>query len=142
MSRLSLPEMLIPQHNLTRYIRVGLSAEDGVMIWRRPRRILGVIPFGSREIRIPVDEIDSMRIQNRTIRWWRLPIPIAIIVTAATLTPWQLMVPLILFGAWTAFVSFGPFLEAETRDGAAQRVAASRRSPEHRWWPSPGRARP
>jgi hypothetical protein len=119
----SLPEMLVPQHGLTRYIRVGLSVEDGIMIWRRPRRILGVIPFGRHVIRIPVEDVESMRIRDLSVRWWRLPIPVAIVVAAALLTPWQLMVPLILFGAWTGFVSFGPYLEAATRDGTAHRVA-------------------
>ena len=57
-----LPEMILPQHNLTRYVRVGLSVTDGVMIWRLRRLVLGVLPFGSRELRLPVARVASMRL--------------------------------------------------------------------------------
>lgn len=122
-SALRLPEMILPQHNLTRYIRVGLSAENGAMVWRVPRRIFGVIPIGTRVVRIPVDEVSEMRIQDLTVRPWRLPIPIALAVGAALFTPWWAMVPLMLAALWMAFVSFGPFMEATTRDGRRHRVA-------------------
>ena len=38
-----LPETRLPQHNLTRYIRVRLEVSDGVLRWQLPRTLLGVV---------------------------------------------------------------------------------------------------
>ena len=122
-SSLTLPEMILPQHNLTRYLRVGLSVTDGTMIWRLRRLVLGVMPFGSREVRVPVARVASMRLQNWTMRPWRWSFTVGLIVAAALLTPWWVMTPLILLGAWTSFVSIGPSLQVTTIDGAAHRAA-------------------
>jgi len=118
-----LPEMILPQHNLTRYVRVGLSVTDGVMIWRLRRLVLGVLPFGSRELRLPVARVASMRLQDWTMRPWRWPFAIGLIVAPALLTPWWVMTPLILIGAWASFVSIGPSLQVTTIDGETRRAA-------------------
>lgn len=122
-SSLSLPEMILPQHNLTRYVRAGLSVTDGTMLWRLRHLVLGVLPFGSREVRIPVARVASMRLQDWTMRPWRWPFTVGLIVAAALLTPWWVMTPLVLIGAWTSFVSIGPSIQVITIDGATHRAA-------------------
>ena len=122
-SSLRLPEMILPQHNLTRYVRVGLSVTDGIMVWRLRRLVLGVMPIGSRQIRVPVAQVTSMRLQDWTMRPWRWPFTIGLIVAAALFTPWWVMTPLILIGAWASFVSIGPSLRVTTIDGAVHRAA-------------------
>ncbi len=118
-----LSEMQLPQHNLTRHLRVRLSVADGAMVWVAPRTIMGVVPIGVRRLDIPVDDIAAVRLSDRILRPQRLPVAAALIALPPFFLPWWLMVPLIPIGLWMLLVSLGPRLEAETRSGRTHRAA-------------------
>jgi hypothetical protein len=120
---LTVPEMILPQHSLTRYVRVGLSVTDGTMVWRLRRLVLGVVPFGSREVRVPVARVASMQLHDRTMRPWQWVFTVGLIAAAALFTPWWVMTPLILLGVWAGLVSIGPSLRVTTIDDAVHRAA-------------------
>lgn len=117
-----LPPMRLPTHGLARYVRVRLEVAGGELRWEVPRAFLGVIPVGKRRVRVPVAEIDSVRVHS-PVRWLRLAVGAACVAVPLVLGLWWLAVPLGLLGVWVALVAFGPHLSVVTRAGEKHRVA-------------------
>lgn len=117
----SLPPMTLPQHGLTRYLRVRLAVADGSLQWALPRALLGIVPLGVRQVRVPLGDVRSARL-GMVVRPLRLLAGVACIAVPLILTLWWLAVPAALLGLWVILVSFGPHLEVVTRTGARHRA--------------------
>ncbi len=122
-SSASVPPMLVPQHNLARYLRVQLEVTDGVLRWRVPRALLGVIPVGARSIGISIAEIRSIRILERTVHPLRLLVGTVLLVAPGFLFPWWVAVIMGMAGLWIVLVSLGPNLEVVTTGNRHHRAA-------------------
>ena len=62
-----LPQITLPMHGSTRYLRVRLEVRDGMLRWEVPRVFLGLVPVGRRCVVIPVEEVGSV-VVRRMIR--------------------------------------------------------------------------
>ncbi len=118
---LQAPPILVPVHNLTRYLRCRLEVSGGVMRWETPRALLGLVPVGVRRVAVPVDEVLSIDL-GRAVRPIHLTVGLALIATPAILGLWWLLAPLGLLGLWVGLVSMGPAMVAVTRNGERHRA--------------------
>lgn len=116
-----LPRMTLPQHGLTRYLRVRLEVAEGMLLWAAPRALLGVLPLGVRHVGVPLDQVGSVGMR-RVMHPLRLSVGAAGIVLPWLLAPWWVSIPLVVLGAWVILVSIGPHLEVVTRGGARHRA--------------------
>ncbi len=121
--REDLPPLLLPQHGLTRYLRVRLGVEDGELRWERPRTLLGIVPLGTRRLAVPLGELSSLRLRRSTPRPVRLTIGVLLIGLPFALVPWWLALPLLLIGVWVTLVALGPGLEIVTSAGRRRNAA-------------------
>ena len=118
-----LPPMLVPQHNLARYLRVRLEVLDGILRWLAPRTILGIVPIGTKRFELPVAEVAAMRI-SRVVRPLHLVLGLACVVVPFVLGwRWFAVIPMVILGLWLILIGFGPRLEVLTRAGRRHRVA-------------------
>ncbi len=119
----SLPPMILPQHGLTRFLRVRLEVQDGALRWMRPRTLLGIVPLGTLRWAMPLGEVDLLRLRRATPRPVRLASGLLLLAVPLFVLPWWVAVPVMLFGAWVLLVSLGPALEVKTTSGKRHRVA-------------------
>ena len=117
----SVPPILVPMHALTRYLRASLGVDGGVMTWDVPRTVLGIVPAGTRRIRVPVGEIASVSV-GRAVRPLRLLVGGALVVAPWLFLTWWAAVPLTILGLWIVLASLGPRIEAVTHDGEKHRA--------------------
>jgi len=110
------PQIAVPVHGLTRYLRTKLEATDGVLRWEVPRTLLGVVPIGVRHVSVPVANVLSQQV-GRGVRPFNLVAGAACIAVPLILGLWWAAVPLVIFGAWVVLVSLGPRLEVVTHTG-------------------------
>jgi hypothetical protein len=110
------PPILVPVSNLTRYVRVRLWVADGMVQWEVPWRLLGIIPIGMRQVRIPFAEVTAARIARR-VQPLLLLIGLVLIVVPWFFLPWWASLLLLFLGFWVAMVSMGPRLIVATRLG-------------------------
>jgi hypothetical protein len=113
----NLPPMTIPQHGLTRYLRVRLEVDDGVLRWEQPRTVLGVVPVGHRRVAVPLEQVTSLRLQRPGRRPIRLAAGLLMMGLPAFFLPWWAAVPVIILGGWVTLVALGPALRADTVAG-------------------------
>jgi hypothetical protein len=114
--------MVLPQHGLTRYLRVRLEVVDGVLRWERPRTMLGIVPLGISRLGIPLAHVRGLRLRQRAMRPFRLIPGLLLIGLPLFVLPWWAAVPLMVIGVWVTFVSLGPRLEIDTRAGKHHRT--------------------
>ena len=122
-----LPQITLPMHGSTRYLRVRLEVRDGMLRWEVPRVLLGLVPVGRRGVVIPVEEVVSV-VVRRMIRPLLLAIGAAAIAGPLVVGSWWggwwwAAMPMVILGLWVILVSFGPQLVAVTRSGARHRAA-------------------
>ncbi|NQV08025.1 hypothetical protein HQ535_15925, partial [bacterium] len=113
----SLPEMTVPMHNLTRYLRARVAVFGGVMTWQIPRTLLGIIPIGQRKVEVPVGEIRSLKMNGRTMHPISSLVGMVAVATPWFFLPWQGALLILIIGLWVLVVSLGPGIEASTRRG-------------------------
>ncbi len=116
-----IPRTVLPTHNLTRYLRLKMEVNDGVLRWEVPRALFGIIPIGTHRLALPVAEVESATI-GRAARPLLLVLGLAAIAVPPFFTPWWVMVPMILLGVWLTLVSLGPRLEVWTVTGERHRA--------------------
>lgn len=117
-----LPPMVLPQHGLTRYLRVRLEVTDGELCWERPRALLGIIPVGVGRLGIPLAQVRGLRLRQPAVRPFRLVVGLLLIGLPPFVLPWWAAVPLLLVGVWVTLVSLGPRLEIDTHTGKRHRT--------------------
>ena len=111
------PPITVPTHRLTRYLRVRLEVVDGILSWRVPRTLLGVVPVGVRHVRVPVADVQSLEV-HRIVRSFQLVVGVLCIVLPLVLGLWWTVVPMLILGIWVILVSLGPRLDVVTLTGA------------------------
>jgi hypothetical protein len=116
-----LPPLILPQRNLTRYLRVRLEVAGGLLRVVAPRALLGLVGLGVRRIEIPIDDVVLLKI-GRGVRPLRLLIGVACIVIPSVLAPWWIILPMVIAGLWVILASLGPQLEVVTRSGRRHRA--------------------
>lgn len=120
-ANLDAPPILVPAHNLARWVHAKLAVRNGVMRWEVPRTILGIIPVGKRVMEVPTSEVLGIRV-GRTVRPMGAGAGIALIVLPF-LFEWgwwaALTVPI---GVWAFLVATGPRIEAKTSRGRTIRA--------------------
>ena len=114
--------MTLPMHGLTRYLRVRVEVSDGVVRWRLPYTLLGLVPIGQRNVAVPIAEVRSVGV-GRGVWPWRLLVGLGLIVAPWFLLPWWAAVPLLVVGLWVTVVALGPRLVLITRAGRRHRAA-------------------
>jgi hypothetical protein len=120
-SNLSVPKMVVPAHNLARWIHATMDVTDGLMRWESRRTLLGIVPIGWRRVEIPAADVDSLRVR-RTVRPTNLLLGLAMMVFPI-LAGWGWWLLLTLpAGTWVVLVSLGPRMEAETHGGRTHHV--------------------
>jgi hypothetical protein len=122
-----LPQITLPMHGSTRYLRVRLEVGDGMVLWEVPRALLGLVPVGVRRVVIPVGEVESVLVR-RVVRPLRLAVGAAAIAGSLTIAClwggwWWAAMAMVIIGLWVVLTSLGPQLEVVTRTGARQRAA-------------------
>ncbi len=115
------PATTLPQHPLTRYLKVRLEVTDGVLKWQLPWALLGIIPWGTRHVTMPINEIGNITVRM-ALRPLRLIAGAIIAVVSLMLGIGWAAAPLVAFGVWVAAVSFGPQVELLTTGGATRRA--------------------
>lgn len=120
---LSLPPMLLPQHGLARFLRVELEVDAGVLRWRRPRTVLGVLPLGVSRLEMPLADISNLHLQTRPLRPGRLAAGFLLVALPFFFLPWWMALLLVISGVWVILVSLGPQLEVTTASGKRHRAA-------------------
>ncbi len=117
-ANLSVSPMVIPAHNLARWVRTEMAIANGVMEWQVPRTILGVLPFRRDRIAASTADVEGIAVTRAVRRPVSLTIGLATIV-APFILGWGwwglLTVP---FGLWISLVSLGPRMVATTFDGS------------------------
>jgi hypothetical protein len=116
-----LPPLVLPQHNLTRYLRVRLEVAGGLLRVAAPRTLLGLVSLGVRRLEIPIADVVVLNV-GRRVRPLRLLIGIACIVVPSVLAPWWVILPMVIAGLWVILVSLGPQLEVVTASGRRHRA--------------------
>jgi hypothetical protein len=116
-----LPPLILPQHNLTRYLRVRLEVTGGMLRVAAPRALLGLVGLGMRRVEIPIADVVVLKV-GRGVRLLRFLAGVACIVAAAVLAPWWIIVPMVAAGLWVILVSLGPQLEVVTSSGTRHRA--------------------
>ncbi len=110
----NLPPMILPQHGLTRYLRIRLEVDNGVLRWECPRTILGIVPLMRRQWSVPIGSLRSLQLRQPVLRPVRLAAGLTLIVLPWFLVPWWAAGPLLVLGLWVTLVSLGPALEIAT----------------------------
>ncbi len=118
----SVPPMIMPAHGLVRYCRTEVEVDDGIVRWKVPRTLLGVLPIGYRSIAVPVADVASIRI-DRIVRWLDLLMGLALMIVPWFFVPWWASIPFLMLGLWVVLVSLGPELELVTRSGKTHGAA-------------------
>jgi hypothetical protein len=111
-----LPEMRLPMHGITRYLRVRIEVDEGVLRWAVPRALFGLIPIGVQHIAAPVSTLRSVGVRM-VVTTHRLLTGLAVAAIPWFFLPWWWSLPITLVGAAIALTSIGPHLEATTREG-------------------------
>lgn len=113
---LEVPPMIVPAHNLARWIHSKLEVRNGTMRWEVPRTIVGLLPVGKRLIEVPAADISQIRV-GRVAR----PLGLATGIAGIVLPLWLgwgwwaiLTIPL---GLWIILVALGPRMVATTHAG-------------------------
>ena len=115
------PPIRVPTHNLTRYSRTTVEVSDNTVRWEVPRTILGLVPVGTRQVAVPVDDVVSIRV-GRAVSPLRLVIGLAGVILPWFFLPWWASLPLLLLGLWIVLVALGPQLMLATQDGKTHRA--------------------
>ena len=85
--------MVVPAHNLARWIHSKLEVRNGTMRWEVPRTIVGLVPVGKRLIEVPTAEISNIGV-GRVVR----PVGLAAGIGA-------IVVPFLLGWGWWAVLT-------------------------------------
>ena len=119
-----LPPITVPVHGTTRYLRATIAATDGVMTWRAPTTVLGVVPIGEHTIEVPVGDIESIRTVEvgRAPNGLNLVLGILLLATPWFVLRWWVALPIAVGGLWASLVALGPKLEAVTTGGERHRI--------------------
>ena len=120
--RIQAPPITIPTHGLTRYLRVRVAVIDHNLRWELPTTLLGVLPVGTRQLSIPVGEVQSIDM-GRTARPIPLMFGVAMMAAPWMILPWWIALPVALAGLWVTMVAMGPQLLVVTRSGDRHRAA-------------------
>lgn len=113
--------MVVPAHNLARWIHARLDVAEGVMRWETQRTFLGIVPLGRRRVEVPATEVSQIRL-GRRLRPSSLLIGLAIMVIPFLLGWGWWAVSSLPMGLWVVVVSMGPRMEAKTITGRTHRV--------------------
>lgn len=111
-----LPEMRLPVHGITRYLRVRIEVDDGVVRWAVPRALVGLIPIGVRRVAAPVSTLRSVGVR-RVVTTHRLLTGLVVAASPWFFLRWWWSLPITLVGAAIALTSIGLHLEVNTREG-------------------------
>lgn len=118
---LSVPPMVIPAHNLARWIHARLAIADGNLRWETTRTLLGIVPVGRRTIEVPASAVEWIHI-GRSFRPLNFTVGVAAMITPLLIGHgwWALLtVPV---GLWITLVSLGPRMVAKIETGETCRV--------------------
>ncbi|MBI5156869.1 MAG: hypothetical protein HZA58_02510 [Acidimicrobiia bacterium] len=111
-----LPEMRLPVHGITRYLRVRIEVDDGVLRWAVPRALLGLVPIGVRHVSAPVSTLRSVGVR-RVVTTHRLLTGLVVAAIPWFYLRWWWSLPITLVGAAIALTSIGLHLEVTTGKG-------------------------
>lgn len=115
------PPIRVPTHGLTRYLRATVEVTAGVVRWVVPRTLLGLVPIGNREVAVPIEQVEGIRV-GKAIRPFRLATGLALAVVPWPYLPWWAAAVLLLLGIWVVLVALGPQLMLVTHNHKTHRT--------------------
>lgn len=111
-----LPSVTLPTNNLTRYMRIRMGVDDGVLNGEVPRTLLGILPLGTRRITAPIEEVRGVSIA-RSLDPLGGGAAAALILLPWFVLPWWAATLLLIVGLWVLAVAWGPKLSIVTTGG-------------------------
>ena len=117
----SVPPMIVPAHNLARWVRTELSVANASMVWDMPRTILGIVPLWRRRVVVPAADVDRLQL-GRAIRVPSLLVGAALVTLPLVLGWGWWALATVPIGIWIGLVALGPRLVAVSSSGAKYRA--------------------
>ena len=108
-------------HSLARYRRTRLEVRRSRLYWTISRAALGLVPVGSKQVVVDLDQIEELRVLN-------IGNPVRAVAGLACLAapwffmPWWAALPTAMILTWVVTVALGPRLELRTASGGVHRA--------------------